>query len=152
MKLSEIIESKAKEHGIPAKLIAAIVKVESGGNTYANRYESHYKWLYKVEEFANQSMASFATEENSQKTSWGLMQVMGAVARERGFTGDFLTELCDPRLGIEYGCKHLKHYYNRYDDWKDAVAAYNAGSSRKKDNGDYVNQAYVNKVFKYFSE
>ena len=27
---------------------------------------------------------------------------MGAVARERGFRGDYLTELCDPETGIEY--------------------------------------------------
>ncbi|OCL26320.1 hypothetical protein U472_09940 [Orenia metallireducens] len=150
MNLRDIIEKKAKKHGIPTKLIAAIIKIESNGNTYATRYEPNYRWLYKVEEFANHSMASFDTEENGQKTSWGLMQVMGAVARERGFKGDFFTELCDPLLGIEYGCKHLKHYYNRYGNWEDAVASYNAGSPRKDDNGAYVNQAYVDKVFGYW--
>ena len=70
------------------------------------------------------------------------------MARELGFDGRFLSELTNPDIGIKYGAMHLKNQYNRYNDWTDAIAAYNAGSARKKDNGDYVNQIYVDKVLK----
>jgi soluble lytic murein transglycosylase-like protein len=36
------------------------------------------------------------------------MQVMGQVAREAGFAGHFLSELCEPHAGIDIGCKVLK--------------------------------------------
>ena len=37
------------------------------------------------------------------------MQVMGLVAREKWFLGgQYLTELCDPAAGIQYGILHLK--------------------------------------------
>jgi hypothetical protein len=35
------------------------------------------------------------TEEVARSISWGLMQVMGQVAREHGFAGKFLSALCD---------------------------------------------------------
>jgi len=37
------------------------------------------------------------------------MQVMGQTARERGFTGKFLSELCDPSTGLEAGCELFAH-------------------------------------------
>lgn len=39
---------------------------------------------------------------------WGVMQVMGGVAREVGFKGSFLTELCDPEVGIESAVAHWR--------------------------------------------
>lgn len=65
-----------------------------------------------------------------QQASWGLMQMMGAVARERGFTGAFLNELHDPVLNIEIGCRHLAYYAKRYLaslDWPGVLRAYNGG-------------------------
>lgn len=51
-----------------------------------------------------------ASEAWSRGYSWGLMQVMGQVARENGFTPvehPFLAELCDPEQGIAVGCRVL---------------------------------------------
>lgn len=146
--MEKIIKEVAEKYSIPVNLVKAVVFCESADNTFAIRYEPHYKWLYKPKYFSSRNIISDATEIEAQKTSWGLMQVMGAVARERGFTGAYLSELVMPEVGLEYGCKHLKLYYNKYKNWKDAVASYNAGSPRKKDNGEYVNQYYVDKVFK----
>ncbi|MGD0955720.1 MAG: hypothetical protein ABR953_02685 [Candidatus Acidiferrales bacterium] len=39
--------------------------------------------------------------------SWGLMQVMGQVARKHGFTGKFLSALCDPVTALDIGCAAL---------------------------------------------
>ena len=142
MEWEDIIISKSEKYDIPAELVSAIIKVESSGDTNAIRYEDHYKWLYEPEAFRGHK----ATERIAQKTSWGLMQVMGAVARELGFKGRFLSELLKPELGIEYGCKQLKRQYKRYDNWQDAISAYNQGNNRKSDNGDYANQGYVDRV------
>ena len=67
-----------------------------------------------------------ATEFNAQCTSRGLMQVMGAVARERGFVGQFLTELCDPETGIEYGVRQLTIFLKKYE-LRMALLRYNGG-------------------------
>ncbi len=47
------------------------------------------------------------TEEIARSTSWGLMQVMGQVAREHGFPGKFFSELCEPENGLEFGSRVL---------------------------------------------
>lgn len=138
----ELIERKAEKYGLPWPLVMAVVDVESSGNPWAYRYEPAYQWL------VGQGLTP--TEQMAQRTSWGLMQVMGAVAREYGFKG-WLTELCQPDVGLEYGCRHLKRYADRYRNWLDAIAAYNAGSPRKA--GDvYVNQSYVDKVMRQWDE
>ena len=87
------------------------------------------------------------TERQDQMTSWGLMQVMGAVARELGHTGP-LSDLLDPPTGLFYGCLHLRRFRAKYDIWPDVIAAYNAGSPRRVAGqiGPYVNQSYVDKV------
>lgn len=38
-----------------------------------------------------------------QQASWGLMQVMGAVARQMGFKGAFLTETLNPTINLDLG-------------------------------------------------
>ena len=48
-----------------------------------------------------------ATEAYTRAMSWGVMQVMGQVAREFGFKEASLSELCDPATGIEFGCHIL---------------------------------------------
>lgn len=143
--MDKIIKKYSEQYGIPSGLIKAIIEVESSGNTFAMRYEDHYRWL--VEPFS-QFHWHAETEKQAQKTSWGLMQIMGAVARERGFKGRFLSELSKPELGIEFGCKHLKWNYDRYGDWNDAISAFNQGSNRKNEHGEYENQIYVEKVLK----
>ena len=84
-------------------------------------------------------------------TSWGPMQVMGAVAWELGFRGHFV-DLCDTRTGIEYGCKKLKELMLKYNSMEDAVSAYNAGRPAKTKGGLYINEQYVDGVMKYYRE
>ena len=45
------------------------------------------------------------TEARARAFSWGLMQVMGQVAREHGFADASLASLCDPAVGLEIGCR-----------------------------------------------
>lgn len=144
--VQEAVDKWGKYYEIPRSLIMAIVTAESSGNPFAYRFEPGYRWTYEVERFAEKFLLTKATEENQQKTSWGAMQVMGAVAREYGFDGRFMTKLVDPEIGIDFGCKYLETLYGRYGSWPDAVSAYNQGSNRKDKQGKFKNQSYVDKV------
>jgi soluble lytic murein transglycosylase-like protein len=55
-------------------------------------------------------------------------------------------------LGLRYGIRHLLKFYTKYGDWPDALAAYNAGSPRKAADGKYLNQSYVDKVLKFWTQ
>ena len=103
------------------------------------RYEPGYRWL------VGDPASLTPTERVGQMCSWGVMQVMGGVARGYGFLEPF-PRLCEAIVGLNYGCKHLMHYYTQYQDWTTAIACYNAGSPRVNDQGQYINQSYVDSV------
>ena len=70
------------------------------------RYEPAFFSKYVAPLYTNNKIA--ATEAYSRGFSWGLMQVMGQVARETGFDALFLSALCDPEQGLAVGCKVLR--------------------------------------------
>ena len=139
--LTDLIKSAAVRRSLPWELVYAICQVESSLNPSATRHEPHYRWLVGDHETMSH------TERHDQMTSWGLMQVMGAVARELGHTGP-LSDLLNPATGLFYGCLHLRRFKAKYEVWPDVIAAYNAGSPRRVAGqiGPYVNQSYVDKV------
>ncbi|WP_162232521.1 lytic transglycosylase domain-containing protein, partial [Methylogaea oryzae] len=82
-----------------------------------------------------------------QRTSWGPMQVMGAVARERGFRGPF--EQLNGVWGLYCGCLLLERLRERFLSgfgWQGVAAAYNAGTPRRTGNGRWENQQYIDKL------
>ena len=131
------------QYALPSNLVRAICQVESNFEPYAFRYEPQYKWL------VGDKLTMTVTEKFGQMCSWGLMQVMGGVAREYHFTGP-LPALCEPAIGLNYGCRHLKKFFEQHGNWEDAVASYNAGSPRKVA-GVFLNQDYVKKVMAAWS-
>ena len=139
--IAELLRAEARAAGVPPDLVAAVVLQESGADPWAMRYEPAFYQRY-VAALPRLS----GTERTARAISWGLMQLMGQVAREEGFDGIWLSELCDPRAGLRWGCRHLRRCIDRWPDIADAVAAYNAGSPRKEENGKYVNQEYVDAV------
>jgi len=157
VELSNLALSAAHRYGLDLRLVCALCEVESGWNPWAVRHEPNYKWLYgKLEDGY---LGTVDTELAMQRTSWGLLQIMGAVARERGFRG-WLTELCDPAVNLEWGCKHLRwmiDHNNAYGlpDYRikpeDLAAAWNGGKARFVD-GKYTNQSYVDRVVKAMEE
>lgn len=166
-KTSQYVNVVAKKFRLPPPLVRAIVTVESGSNRFAMRVEPGYPYLWCVRQnaplpvsrdtacqrnppkyFAHPRHSSRLTEWIGQQTSWGSMQVMGAVARELGFEDPF-PALCDPLIGLTYGCHHLKNLRARFlrsHGWPGVAAAYNAGSPRRNSDGDFENQDYVNKI------
>jgi len=149
MAVADHIDIQATRRGLDPMLVAAMVEIESGGNEHAMRFEPvWYERLHKVDVPRG---VSEATERMQQATSWGLMQVLGVTARERGCDAPFLSVLCTPVVGLEYGCQYLQWQFERYGELSDAVAAYNAGSVRLSEDGSYVNQAYVDKVMRAYA-
>jgi len=139
------IQKYAKQHSLPISLVRAVVQTESTGWTdQRTRYEpGFFKWL------VNRIRLSKA-EYTARSTSYGPMQVLGQTARELGYTGSY-ENLHSIDIGIDYGCRYLsrlkKKYFNKYG-WHGVIAAYNAGSPIKLNNGKYMNQVYVDKVNK----
>ncbi len=118
----------ARRHDLDPALVAAIVMQESGGNPFAIRYEPGYRWLWpSASEVRPPRGVSYDTEIHQQKTSWGAMQLMGACARELGCVSAFLSILCIPSEGLEWGCRHLAKYKRRWPEMSWYVSAYNAG-------------------------
>src|SRR5580692_1872028 len=88
----------ATKHALDPTLVCAIIEQESGWEPYAMRYEPSFRSRYVA------PLGLPPTEEITRSISWGLMQVMGQVAREHGFTAKSLAALCDPATGLAIGC------------------------------------------------
>jgi soluble lytic murein transglycosylase-like protein len=113
---------------IDYKLVAAVCEQESSWLPFSIRYEPGFLAKY-VAPIYNACKIS-ATEAYARSFSWGLMQIMGQTARELGFTGESLAELCDPETGIEFGCRKLAACLkNAGGDQTKALPAYNGGSN-----------------------
>ena len=143
----KIAAQKAEQHEIDLDLVLAFITVESNFNVWAHRFEPSWRYSLTDEEtnrHAAHNMISVATEHVDQCTSFGVMQVMGSVARELGYLGN-LAGLYDPEYGVHYGCLKLKLELKKYPEMSDAISSYNAGSPRKV-GGLYSNQTYVDKI------
>lgn len=91
----------AAAHALDPALVCAVIEQESAWDAHAIRYEPAFRTRYVA------PLGLPPTEEIARSISWGLMQVMGQVAREHNFAGKFLSALCEPAAGIEIGCSVL---------------------------------------------
>ena len=83
-----VLVQAAREHDLPLEILCALVRVESGGNPLATRYEPGYAYLLDVQagkpirlrdrtppsdfpHLPGAADASGLTEWMGQKTSWG---------------------------------------------------------------------------------
>lgn len=122
--LIALAELTAGRHRLDKELVCAVIERESSWNQWQARYEPAFEQMYVAKlRLADQ------TEQTLRAISWGLMQVMGQVAREFGFTGD-LASLCLPANGIEIGCKVLAHKVAVNEgNVHDALQAWNGGAN-----------------------
>lgn len=136
-----LVAGVAARYELPVLTVAAQVMAESGGDPLATRQEDAFRWVVNAETGLpfRRLTAEEATmpwppldfpggqsEWTGQRTSWGLLQVMGALARELHLTGSF-SGLFDPEVGLDYGLRHLARLRARYGDMDLALAAYNTG-------------------------
>jgi soluble lytic murein transglycosylase-like protein len=95
--LKPMIDGIAKQRGVDADLVHAVIAAESGYNPKAV----------------------------SPKGAIGLMQVMPATAADYGVAS--VDDLFDPKTNVDVGTRHLKRLLGKYGSIRQAVAAYNAG-------------------------
>src|SRR5436853_7131746 len=120
---------KAQDHGIDPALLKALCEAESSWNPWAARWEPNFFRKYVAPLYTADQIVGGATEAYMRAMSWGLGQVMGQTARELGFTGQFLSELCDPLVGLEFCCRKLKSALDAHvGQVEDALLRYNGGS------------------------
>ena len=167
-----LADTMAKKHGLDPALVCALCEVGSGWNPWAIRYKPGDLCMDAV--CVHEDWSSAETEQALQNYAFGLMQIKGNIARERGFDG-WLTELCDPATNLEWGCRHIVYMIEHartygiraasaflgepstdpedageieiwgYHTEADLFAAWNGGKARIVD-GKYVNEDYVKRV------
>ena len=137
---------------IDPDLILAMVWQESTGDESAWNPEPRFRWFWNVktnapfravteEEIASERppadfpclRADPDQEWWAQQASWGLMQVMGSVARENGFKAPYIPRLIrEPDLGLQIGIQQFrKHLRRRNGDIRAALLRYNGGGNLK---------------------
>lgn len=99
------IYTAATKHGLDVNLVEAVVLAESSGRTNAFKEERAFFDRYQ----APKAEWAFARPNPLRYgSSYGLMQVMVAVAGEVGFTDVRTPELLFlPEVGLEMGCRKL---------------------------------------------
>src|SRR5271157_1000753 len=123
----------AAKYSLDPAIVAAVCEQESAWNPWAVRFESAF-----YERYILPLNLIDQTEAEARAFSYGLMQVMGQTAREQGFAGRFLTQLCDPDAGVEIGCRKLQKCFALYSEPEVALLKYNGGG-----NPDYGKQVLL---------
>jgi len=130
----QLASKYATKWAIDPVLLCCLVEHESSWNPWATRFEPAFE-----ERYVKPAIPSAPTTlELTKAMSFGLGQVMGEVAIELGFTGRFLTELCDPDTGLEFACRKLRRCLTIHApienkdgsmDYTLALRAYNGGAN-----------------------
>lgn len=120
--LIALAKETAATHGLDAALVCAVCEQESGWRMDATRFEPAFRRRYI------DPLHLKDAEAVGRSTSWGLMQLMGEVARELGYTGDFAAFLSNAELALTWGCKHLAHKLKQANgDVHKALLLWNGG-------------------------
>jgi soluble lytic murein transglycosylase-like protein len=147
---ADIIQEAAERYNLSPEWIAAVVSIESGFDAAAlPRWEPHIaEHSYGLGQFLPSTVLWVIREPELFPLTAAVRGALLHAAAALPFQGEKKLNalLLDPTVGIHLIGAYLRYLLNRYDqNIVDAVAAYNAGSVRKKDDGTYVNQWHVDK-------
>lgn len=121
--LQQLAIAAAQAHGLDPALVQAVCEQESNWEPWAIRFEPAFKARYV------DPQGHPATEAVARSISWGLMQCMGEIVRELGFSGH-LASLCEPSVGLEWGCQHLARKLQQANgDIHKALQLWNGGGN-----------------------
>jgi len=119
-----LARNAAAQQALDPALVCAIVEQESAWDPHAILYEPAFRTHYVA------PLGLPPTEEVARSISWGLMQVMGQVAREHGFAGKSLAALCEPTAGLAVGCAVFAAKLSASaDDVQRALTLWNGGAN-----------------------
>lgn len=131
-KIAKYILKYAKEYELIPKIVAGVVWQESKGDHFAVRFEP----LFYEKYIKNKPLTGYVpksgipteeTERHLRSYSFGLMQIMGATARDFGYSAQYLTQLVRAKDNIRVGCLILKTYIDRAGSIKGGLLRYNGG-------------------------
>ena len=146
-RIISLIKKYAEKHGLTPDIVYGVIMQESNGDQFSVRYEKNYKWLEDPEKH-KPIICSLDTEIMFQKTSFGLMQMMGGVFRELGFRGWLSKAMIEPCIQLDYGCKFLANKIVKYG-FMGGICSYNSGSPRLNGQNQYLNIDYYSQVISY---
>lgn len=115
---ARFVTKYCRKRNLDPQLFAALIYHESdGGNIYAWKYEPG--WYRRLMDIPRAKMIGYVpdpppglNDEKLQRScSYGLCQILGQTAREFGFSGEYLMELCDPRINIDLGTRIFEYKY-----------------------------------------
>ena len=132
-----LVDPAATKNGLDFWTLVAQIEKESSGNPLAIRLEQDFRW------FSPRGSQPTGDELEFQRTSWGLLQIMGATARELGYAVPATPWpssplKLDPAAALDLGCRYLAGELKRYGNIRDALSAYNAGHATPDNFGAYV--------------
>jgi soluble lytic murein transglycosylase-like protein len=139
----DIVQS-AREHGVDANLLEALVVTESSGRADAFRFEPKYydRYLKNNPEYAGEIPRRVAS-------SYGLVQIMLPTARALGFKQQ-PEYLFVPTVNLYFGAKELARLITwAGGDIPKALEGYNGGTGSV---GSLQTQRYAAKVIKKWDE
>lgn len=126
--LTPLVTKVAGQYGVDPALVKGIIQKESRWDVNASRYEAHLN-----------------------DSSWGLMQVLLKTAKWiLGNDKLTISDLINPETNVSAGTKYIGSLLKQYGNIRDAIAAYNAGSPKRNKDGTYVNQSYVDDVYRNY--
>jgi soluble lytic murein transglycosylase-like protein len=115
----------AVKYGLDAYLVCAVIEQESAWNPWAVRFEPAF-----LHEYVKPVDPTYpTTQEITRACSFGLMQIMGLTAMEFGWRGAYLTDLCDPDNGVDFGCRKLQKCFAIHGEAETSLLAYNGGGN-----------------------
>lgn len=125
----EYVSYLSKKHLVPIWIIARVIEIESNWNSKA------------------------INKNKDGSYDYGIMQLNSKYIRgyfDWKFNDNKKINYYDPYINMEIGVKYLKHLYDYHKSWREAVAAYNCGSSKVLRNEIPLStKRYVEKVFQY---
>jgi soluble lytic murein transglycosylase-like protein len=132
----------ASQVGCDPAIVCAICEQESDWNPWAIRWEQLFYDRYVKPQVLARTIRDI-TEAKARAFSWGLMQVMGQVAREHHYQGP-LAMLCDAETGLKVGMAVWKKKLEATEgDVEKALQLWNGGG-----NPNYATQVLA-RVSKY---
>jgi hypothetical protein len=150
--LVDLFKSISEIHEVDYYWMRAIVRQESHENVYALRYETTYNYLLNPIQYSKTLNITLNTEITTQKMSWGLCQMMGALAREQGFIEE-MGKFFDPMINLTHLGIRLAHLKKISSYVGDVAAMYNGGEgAHHLVNNQYRNQKYVDAVVSHITE
>lgn len=148
--ISELIHRNSKKFDLDPKIVAALIYQESSGDPFAAREEEIFYYTYvnngkPLIGYVPKGI-TLETEMRLRSFSFGLMQIMGQVARENGYKRKNLGMLFLPEENIKLGCKLLSGWIAQKGSVAKGLLRYNGHGSYPALVMSHVNSGRYKKI------